>query len=312
MKKTTLALLTILAASSLSSFAAGPQDRNISVPLPSALATASNVIGTGEAPAAKAPVEVNPFTGKPLSVEQIQRELEEAKLRTQMLEEALKQSNLREEITNVPLRKAVEAAQARTAAKKEEFGQRDMEELHRVASVSRAAESQPKSVKANHDTMSSKNKTAASKSGTKRAPVATDTVGESTPSGEAAPTLPSRSAKPILMSVIDVSGQRAALIDFGGNTLVAQDGGMTPAGPLKILDGTSVNLNGETYRVHGVTLSRFVSSDNKAPAATVPPHSATPAPGQASVPVPSAPQRTALPPIQLPPGATVLPPSVPR
>ena len=310
MKKTTLALLAIMAASPLSSFAAGPQDRNISTPLPSALTTASNVIGPGEAPAAKAPMEVNPFTGKPLSVEQIQRELEEAKLRTQMLEEALKQSNLREEITNVPLRKAVEAAQARTAAKKEEFGQRDMEELHRAASLSRAAESQPKPVKASRDAVSSKSKTAASKSDTKRAPVAANTAGESAPSGEDAPATPSRSTKPVLMSVIEVSGQRAALIDFGGNTLVAQDGGMTPVGPLKILDGTSVNLNGETYRVHGVTLSRFFSYDNKAPAAAVPAHSATPA--QASVPVPSAPQRTALPPIQLPPGATVLPPSVPR
>src|SRR5690606_31985718 len=64
---------------------------------------------------------VNPFNGKPLSVEQIQQELELSQYRTQLLEEQLKQTNAVAELSNVPLRKGVEAAQARTQLSKEEL-----------------------------------------------------------------------------------------------------------------------------------------------------------------------------------------------
>lgn len=296
-------------------------------------------------PAAKSAAGVNPFTGKPLTVEQIQRELEESKLRTQMLEEDLKQTNLQQELTTVPLRKAVEAAQAKTALKREDMSQRDMEETQKAAAAARQAEERERSARVAKAEQELKNareaaaaaKKTAAKKPPKKSPSAkkgdetdseddADVAEKGTRDNKAEQSAPAM-IRPVLTSVIDLSGSRSAVLDFAGNTLVVQDGGMTPMGPLKILDLHSVEVNGVVLKVHGATLSRFVVSDPKpvdplaarnavaqlpasglVPAATANKPQGSANDGNSTTPI-VAPQRTALPPLQLPPGVSVLPSS---
>lgn len=296
-------------------------------------------------PVTKSAAGVNPFTGKPLTVEQIQRELEESKLRTQMLEEDLKQTNLQQELTTVPLRKAVEAAQAKTALKREDMSQRDMEETQKAAAAARQAEERERSArvaKAEQELKDAREAAAAAKKAVAKKPTKKATASKQSDDAEEGDGLDAsdksaRGAKaeqvtpamirPVLTSVIDWSGSRSAVLDFAGNTLVVQDGGMTPMGPLKILDLHSVEVNGVVFKVHGATLSRFVVSDpkpvdplaarNGAPQLTpsalpqvagAVKASGGPNDGNSTTPI-VVPQRTALPPLQLPPGVNVLPSS---
>jgi hypothetical protein len=53
---------------------------------------------------------VNPFTGKSLNEEDLQRQLEASKARTSLLEEQLKQVTITADIANVPLKKRAEVA----------------------------------------------------------------------------------------------------------------------------------------------------------------------------------------------------------
>lgn len=53
---------------------------------------------------------VNPFTGKSLNEEDLQRQLEASKSRTALLEEQLKQATLSADIANVPIKKRAEVA----------------------------------------------------------------------------------------------------------------------------------------------------------------------------------------------------------
>ncbi len=289
------------------------------------------VFAQASAPAAKPaavvakPIpDVNPFTGKPLSAEQIQRQLEEAKLRTQMLEEELKQVNLEQEKSNVPLRKAVEAAQARTAVRKEEVTVRDIEEAQKAAAANRAAEEQVRAAKVREAARDAAKEAAAKKSRTKpvaKASEAADSDDDSSATKRtAAPVEPPMARRPTLTSVIDLAGSRSAILELAGGTLVVKDGDMTPFGPLKVLDTQSVNLNGDIYRVHSSTLSRFVVSDPKpvdpmaaknvaAAPLTAQAQPTSAAQGASNGAPSSPPQRMALPPLQLPPGVSVLPAS---
>ena len=72
----------------------------------SALAPAADVAASG----VQATTGVNPFTGKSLSEEELQRELEASKAKTALLEEQLKQVTLTADIANVPLKKRAEVA----------------------------------------------------------------------------------------------------------------------------------------------------------------------------------------------------------
>lgn len=282
-----------------------------------------------EGKAGAAALEVNPFTGKPLSVEQIQRELEDAKIRTQLLEEALKQTNLRQEINTVPLRKAVEAAQAKTAVQREASAQDDMAEAKRSAAEARQAAAKAQAAKEAAERKAAQAEAQrAAKLAAKKKVQKTDEADEGDePSDEAREVQAAKAAakpvlaRPSLSSVMDLAGSRSAVLAYGDNVLVVQDGGMTPSGPLKVVDMNSVEVNGEVLRVHSATLSRFVVSDPK-PVDPAMAGRSGPAPVAASAPVVKsaneaspaanpapAGQRSALPPLQLPPGVSVLPPS---
>ncbi len=284
-----------------------------------------------EGKASTAALEVNPFTGKPLSVEQIQRELEDAKIRTQLLEEALKQTNLRQEINTVPLRKAVEAAQAKTAVQREASAQDDMAEAKRAAAEARQAAVRAQAAKeaAERKAAQAEAQRAAKLAARKKTQKNDEADEGEEDSDEAREAQAAKAAaakpalaRPSLSSVMDLAGSRSAVLAYGDNVLVVQDGGMTPSGPLKVIDMNSVELNGEVLRVHGATLSRFVVSDPKpvdpamvnrsgpTPSAAAPvvksANEASPAANSNSV---QAGQRSALPPLQLPPGVNVLPSS---
>lgn len=298
-------------------------------------------------PSAKPQLEVNPFTGKPLSVEQIQRELEEAKLRTAVLEEALKQSNLQEELQALPARKSVELAQARTAVKREEVAMSDLESQRRSADAQRQAAERAAVAQAQREedaTRQARKEAAERAAAAKRdaarkakeerdaarkaklAPKEDSSRPAATESAAAAPAkaLP----KVALTSVMSFGNKHSAVLDVNGESMVVEDGAMTNFGSLRVLGRDSVELNGVQLNVVSSGVSRFAVSDPKPVDPTKPASMDTrpvSLPVQTTAPVvsqiqgnqPSGPAgsslgapRATLPPLQLPPGMAVLPSGV--
>lgn len=213
---------------------------------------------SGMTDTAKVDPHVNPFNGKLQSAEQIQRELEQTRVETQMLEERLKQTNLSEELKTVPLRKAVEAAQAATAVKKEESNQKDLDAAMRAPKIptgmaAHAAQlpAVPKAVAVKKTARPAKAKASATETFTEQ-------------SANAIKPAPAQVARPTLVSVMELGSSRSAVLDFAGSTLVVSDGDSTPFGVLKIKNKDSVELGGTALRVHNATMARFVVSDAKA------------------------------------------------
>lgn len=291
---------------------------------------------TGATPSAetKAPADAaikprlaNPFTGVAATVEELQAELETARLRTAALEEQLKQTNLSQEISTVPLRKAVEAAQARASARAE---MTKLEELERNANAAKEAAARER-----EEAAAARKASKAGKKNAKNGQVAT----QEQPVVAAPPPPPQAS----VMSVMSVGASRSVVLDFSGNTLVVEQGGMTPLGPVNIVDDNTVQLGGRTLKVSASTLSRYTRSETSTAAAgtanSLPSVTTTPVPAAAptagTITRPTAPnfpgsvggiqgqQATpgaasasgmpgmpaTLPPLQLPPGVSVLPAS---
>ena len=280
-------------------------------------------------------LEVNPFTGKQLSVEQIQRELEEAKLRTAVLEEALKQSNLQEELQAIPARKAVELAQAKTAVKREEIAMTELDTTRRVSEVQRQAaertaiaqaEAAEEAVRAARreavERAEAAKKDAARKAKDAReasrkaklAPKAATKTAKDGAEVGAVPAVP----KVALTSVMSLGGTHSAVLDVNGEAMVVEDGAVTKFGPLKVLGRESIELNGIQLNVAAAGVSRFTVSDPKltgpikagvgaAALPTVATASQPPTAQAASQGSGGAAPRATLPPLQLPPGMAVLP-----
>lgn len=298
-------------------------------------------------PSAKPQLEVNPFTGKPLSVEQIQRELEEAKLRTAVLEEALKQSNLQEELQALPARKSVELAQARTAVKREEVAMSDLESQRRSAEAQRQAAERAAVAQAQReeDATRQARKEAAERAAAAKKDAARKAKEEreaarksklapkddsSRPATETAAAAAPAKALPkvALTSVMSFGSKHSAVLDVNGEALVVEDGAMTNFGSLRVLGRDSVELNGVQLNVMSSGVSRFAVSDPKPvdptkPAAmdirpvSLPVQATAPVVSQIQGSQPAGPTgsslgapRATLPPLQLPPGMTVLPSGV--
>lgn len=235
---------------------------------------AQNAVITPPASPGAAPTAVNPFTGTPLSEEQLQRELDSAKIRTAYLEELLKQSNIKEELKNLPLRKAVEAAQVETAMQKEAIARKELDDNQKLVAAQKAAEraiaeeaarearkknakpaaTKKASGKDSKDKQSAKDEFAMG-AGDAEAPITAAPVAPP-PSPKMAPSMQ-------LMSVIDLAGSRSAMLDIGGNMLVVQDGAQAPGGVLRVVDAQTVDVAGQKYRVHQATIGRIVLSDQK-------------------------------------------------
>lgn len=312
--------LNVLLAAALLATTAYAQSE---APAPSVPATVTTV------PAAAAPsvtvkggkvTVTNPFTGTAVSVEELQAELEAARLRTAALEEQLKQTSLSNEITTVPLRKAVEAAQARTTARNEELKLQEAERANREAAERAARERADAAAAAKAAKEAAKNRG--------RAP-------STSAAADAANALPAPAPMPrvTLLSVMAIGDSKSVVLDFDGATAVVEDGGLTPMGKVTILDPHSAMLGQRTFKVSTATLSRYKRSEQDAAAAAPAGTSVTtvPAPAQPGVtggvtavapraaaggmPVAASTQQGApgapaqLPPLQLPPGMTILPAS---
>lgn len=277
-------------------------------------------------PAAGVARAVNPFKGTALSVEELQTALEASRLQTAALEEQLKQTTLTSEIQTVPLRKAAEAAQARTSVRTEELKLEATEKAAKDAAKAAAAEKEAERA-AKAAAKSSKKK---GKSG------AAEAEGD-----QAAAPPPVIVPKAQVLSVMNIGGKLSAVLDFDGNTMVVENGTQTPRGVANIVDEHTVSLGGQTYKLSGSTLSRFTRSESSqqglGPVGTSVPVSNTAAAGFGTPGTPlTFPASTTgvppsaraggvtlspttntsgagtparLPPLQLPPGMTVLPPT---
>jgi hypothetical protein len=265
--------------------------------------------------AAKADPHVNPFNGKLQSVEQIQRDLEQARIETQMLEERLKQTNLAEELKTVPMRKAVEAAQATTAVKKEEAAQKEIDQNMRAPKVPTGTTGRAGAPAADKPVLVKKKaRPVVVKSADKAGASADKTV-----PGTAATPAPAPLPRPSLVSIVNVGGARSAVLEFAGGTLVVADGDSTPFGVLRIHDQNSADVGGTSLRVHNATMARFVVSDAKAVTTNGAPGqgAGAAAVGTPAAPAPQAPAAPAASPLGLPAQANgplpalPLPPSTP-
>lgn len=275
---------------------------------------AQSAVVTPPSASGKPAMAVNPFTGKPLSDEQLQRELETAKMHTAYLEEMLKQTNLNAEIKTLPMRKAVESAQAETSLKREVNSKMELEESRKAAAAAKALEL------AQLEQQLKEAKSKLKKSSPKSKKVAGDTI-EVVEDAAAAPQPAPTSPIVQLTSVLDIGGVKSAVFDLNGGTLVLADGADSPLGQIRVVDSSSVEVNGRTYKVHQATLGRVVLSDSKsinlqgvpagsAEAARAPGSNVTTALNarmQSTQVTGGSIAKPLLPPLQMPPGAQTLP-----
>lgn len=284
--------------------AAAPEP--VVAPVVAAPAAPAVIAAPAEAPKADA---VNPFIGKSIGLEARQRDLEAAKLETALLEERIKQAALNEDLKTIPLKKSVEAAQATTARLKEEALQKDSTAKTvgaptGAATPVAAAQGGAVAAPAKPKTRPAKKVNAPKAEAPKEQPAA-------------APAVP----KVEVTSVLSLGGVRSAVLEIDGNILTVRHGDSTPVGNVEVLDTQSVRVGGRIYRVHGATLARITISDPKpvdpkagpVPAAVPAVATTNGAPPAASFPgSPNGTTRPAtpvLPPLQLPAGVTLIPPT---
>jgi len=188
--------------------------------------------------------EVNPFTGKPLTGEELQARIESSRMLTLALEEQLKQVTLAGEIEALPLRKQAEVTTAKLSARAEAIKLEQMDADAKEAArarraAARAAAEAEKTAKAEAKRRASE-------------PVAVMPE----------PVIP----RPTLLSVMTVGAVPSAMLDFGGSTLLVADGEMSPLGPVKIVDRDTVVINGQSYKVSSSTIARFANASGMAAA----------------------------------------------
>jgi hypothetical protein len=189
-----------------------------------------------QAQPATAEGDINPFTGRDLSAEQRQRQLESAKMDTDLIQEKLKQANLIAELTYLPLKKRAEVAALPGMATAS--NQANVPVAKAAFEDGAAAATRPvrKAVK----------KTATPK---KVEPVAAPVA--------AVPAAPS-----ISVSGISINGTKAsAIVEADGGVMSVQHGESTPFGQLRVVDSRTITLGGRTYHVRDAMLSRMTVSD---------------------------------------------------
>ncbi len=274
---------------------------------PAPVAVVQTVAPAMPAPATDAKPVVNPFTGKPLTLEASQRALEQAHLDTQLLEERIRQASLNEDLRTLPLKKQVEEAQAVTARMKEEAVQKEV--LHPAATLPTKQATVVAAADAT-DPVPHRPARPAKKVKKVTAPVE--------PAVKTAPPVTPPAPVIEVTSVMSLGGDRSAVMDIDGNILTVKQGETTPFGAVDIVDGQTVHLGARVLHVHGATLARVVISDPKiidvtkqptAPVANGPTVTSTTMPPAAIIPTskPAGLQVPQLPPLQLPQGVTIIP-----
>lgn len=249
---------------------AGPVPPLLAAPAaPSPSAPPAATVQSTPAPGAPVPLSsaasadsgVNPFNGKPLSYEVMVRELELQKVRTALLEENLRATNLNAEIQNVPTRKAAEIAQAHTQIARERAQAATIE---RDAQAARQAE-RPAADAAAKGTgkgptgapskkVLKKGSAAAASDGSSESPAFTGG-----PSPRPTMSMPSMTLPSVeLVSVVVTPRQRSVLVDIGGNVVPLSEGETVPQmGQVKIIDADTVLMGNQVLRVKSATLGRL-------------------------------------------------------
>lgn len=218
--------------------------------------------------------EINPFTGKPLSGEELTARLEASKLLTAQLEEQLKQVTLAGEIAGTPVRKSADIATARAAQRTEELKLAAVE-----AQAADAARARADAARARAD--AEKAAKAAAKEEARRKKAGLPTVAQ-----EAAAAAPVVVARPVLLSVMKVGGSNSAMFEHNGATMLIADGENSPMGVVKVIDDRTVHAGSAEYKVSSATLSRFATPAVLETASARPTAVATPAgaPGTSAAP----------------------------
>lgn len=181
---------------------------------------------------------INPFTGKALTIEDQLRQLELLKLQTSMLEEQLRQTNLREDTLNVPARKNVERNQAATSVLKEQVAQKELRAAvaGRTGSAPAEASDAPK-------------------------PKATKKAVKAAEPSKPVVVVPAPKPMPSVSSVMSMGGTKTAVLTSNEGSLVVRIGDSTPWGKVSAVTDNSVTVDGKVLKVHNMTLARVTLSD---------------------------------------------------
>ena len=176
--------------------------------------------------------QVDPFNGQPVSLEQAQMELAQAKLKTQALEEQLKQAQTQQDLRNLPTLKSVNVSQAKTEVLDQSLKQVEIEQKLHAANEAAAQ------------------KRLASRQARKK-PV--ERRSEKQVSAAVAAPAP---AAPVLVSVSD-SVDRSAVLQTPQGSYLVKDGQQTPFGVLRVLGPSEVRVGNQLLSVHLNTLSQI-------------------------------------------------------
>lgn len=175
---------------------------------------------------------VNPFTGNVTSIENSKKELEVLKLRTQMIEEQLKQKVLELEQQNLPIKKEAEILPAKV----------QIQTLEKKQSSEReAAQRQKREEAANVARLKRMEQQAKEES--------------EKPKFAPAPQV-------TLRSVIESGNMKQAIFDINGGMQVYANGDLSPFGPVQILSSNAVSLGGKGYQIQGMNLSKIRTVDH--------------------------------------------------
>lgn len=198
----------------------------------------AQTVGKAPATAATAPQGVNPFLGTPLNFESAKQDLELAKVRSQLLDEQVKQRAAEIDLKQLPskreaeLRKTLYGASSMTPPP-------DLPAIQLDGSMKAPAK-----------------KAASKKNAAKPVDVA-----------PAAPVVPPAPRVEVL-GLTDSADGRSAMISINGNVASVKSGDMTPVGRVQ-LNGDQVVVGGRNYAMHSATLSRL-TVPSTAPAAGAP------------------------------------------
>lgn len=174
---------------------------------------------------------VNPFTGNVTSVENSKKELDLLKLKTQMIEEQLKQKALELEQANLPIKKEAEILPAKV----------QIQTLEKKQSSEReAAERQKREEAANRERI-------------KRM--------EQAAKEEAAKPKFVPPPQVSLRSVIDSGNFKQAIFDINGSVQVYSNGDLSPFGEVRVISANAVSLGTQAYQIQGINISKVRTVD---------------------------------------------------
>lgn len=189
--------------------------------------TAAPVAATAAAPAATATQGVNPFLGTPLNFEGAKQELELAKVRSQLLDEQVKQRASEIDLKQLPSKREAEL-------RKTLYGASSMTPPPDLPEIQLDG------------TVKAPSKKATSKKKAQAKPV---------DAAPAAPVVPPAPRVEVL-GMTDSKEGRSAMISINGSVASVKSGDMTQLGRVQVNDD-QVMVGGKNYAMHSATLSRL-------------------------------------------------------